>query len=155
MNYMPPDAIYRFSDPLRPHVAEASLLFNCPVVNLYKIYRLHLAVDRGFPFICVNITNNALFVYPNVAVNDPQIHYYSNFRNRTSSCYHQPLSSVRVIEMREGDTKTLTCTIDGGVPTPLLSWYRQTATGSLIPLGVSDGGTIQYTGEREHNEDKN
>ena len=56
--------------------------------------------------------------------------------------------------MREGDTTTLTCTIDGGVPTPLLSWYRQTATGNLIPLGMSGGGTIQYTGEKGQNGDE-
>ena len=54
--------------------------------------------------------------------------------------------------MREGDTKTLTCTIDGGVPTPLLSWYRQTATGSLIPLKYGGSPITQsYTGERAHN----
>ena len=49
------------------------------------------------------------------------------------------------LEMREGDTQTLTCTIEGGVPTPLLSWYRQTATGNPIPLGLSGSRTIKYS----------
>ena len=52
---------------------------------------------------------------------------------------------------------TLTCRSSGGVPDPVLSWYRDSGSGVIDPPLAGPGPspvTLQYTGVRGHNGDK-
>ena len=66
---------------------------------------------------------------------------------------HNHLDTVAVVE---DDDVALTCRSSGGVPDPVLSWYRDSGSG-LIDLPLAGPGpspvTLQYTGVRGHNGD--
>ena len=56
----------------------------------------------------------------------------------------------------EDDDVTLTCRSSGGVPDPVLSWYRDSGSGLIDPPLAGPGPspvTLQYTGVRGHNGD--
>ena len=56
----------------------------------------------------------------------------------------------------EYDDVTLTCRSSGGVPDPVLSWYRDSGSGLIDPPLAEPGPspvTLQYTGVRGHNGD--
>ena len=66
---------------------------------------------------------------------------------------HNDKSRVEVIE---DDDVILTCTSSGGVPDPVLSWYRDSGSGLIDPPLAGPGPspvTLQYTGVRGHNGD--
>ena len=56
----------------------------------------------------------------------------------------------------EDDDVTLTCRSSGGVPDPVLSWYRDSGSGLTDPPLAGPGPSpvnLQYTGVRGHNGD--
>ena len=60
------------------------------------------------------------------------------------------------VELVEYDDVTLTCRSSGGVPDPVLSWYRDSWSGLIDPLLAGpcpSPVTLQYTGVRGHNGD--
>ena len=60
------------------------------------------------------------------------------------------------VELVEDDDVTLTCRSSGGVPDPVLSWYRDSGSGLIDPPLAGPGPspvTLQYTGVRGHNGD--
>ena len=60
------------------------------------------------------------------------------------------------LELFEDDDVTLTCRSSGGVPDPVLSWYRDSGSGLIDPPLAGPGAspvTLQYTGVRGHSGD--
>ena len=60
------------------------------------------------------------------------------------------------VVLLEDDDVTLTCRSSGGVPDPVLSWYRDSGSGLIDPPLAGPGPspvTLQYTGVRGHNGD--
>ena len=63
---------------------------------------------------------------------------------------------MNTLELVEYDDVTLTCRSSGGVPDPVLSWYRDSGSGLIDPPLAGPGPspvTLQYTGVRGHNGD--